>query len=240
MEDSLWSVMRTIAKFVVKVLITAIIFTIVGLILIWYFQVGIKELYTRVSGPPLNSEARKQIQDESRVITDSYGAYGSGCEMVPGFVFTSRHLVEDTILDASVGMKVSLTWSDKIARVYSYSNTTDDYAVVTTTPPGTKFPQNVMKFSAIPVKEGQILHTFSSPGDIPDLYQKLEVVKITPASKDRLQTLTFKADYVQNGISGGCVVDENGDFVGIIKNKREYSDPKIMDFGEITVIKSVQ
>jgi len=55
-----------------------------------------------------------------------------------------------------------------------------------------------------------------------------------------LQTLTFKADYVQNGISGGCVVDENGDFVGIIKNKREYSDPKIMDFGEITAIKSVQ
>src|SRR5690606_13518469 len=132
-------------------------------------------------------------EEQARTISDPYGAFGSGCEIVPGFAFTARHLVEDTILDANKGMNVSLKWEDKTARVYWYSNTVNDYAVITTTPPGTEFPKDRMKFSTAPPKEGQILHTFSSPGGIPDLYQKLEVIKIQPANGDRLPVLTFKS-----------------------------------------------
>lgn len=213
---------------------------IIGTLLIHQFHTNLGEFYMRVVGQPLSSEARKKVEQESKLVIDGHGAYGSGCEITPGFVVTARHMVADVVLDRNIGIATKISWDGKNARVYSYSSANADYAVITTTPTGTVFPIEAVSFSKIPLQEGQILHTFSNPGDIPKLYQKLEIMKIKPGSDATTPTtITFKTDYTQIGMSGGCVYDQQGNFVGIIKTKKHYADPDAMHFGEITVINHI-
>ena len=227
-------------KAVIVGIVAAAVLTTVGLVLIDKFRANIDSLYTTVAGARASEELRQKLEKDSRLIEEGYGHYGSGCEPVEGIVFTTRHLAGNVILDRLIGINVPIKFQNKEMRVHSFGSTVQDYAVLTTTPPTTQLPFDKINYSKIPPFEGQILHTFGHPYQLPELYQKLEVMKVSLDEKTKTTILSFKTDYVAGGISGACVADEHGNFVGIIKTSKHLKDPRTMDLGEISVIKPLK
>lgn len=229
--------MKGIINFTTKFMIGGAIILIVGTLLILLLETKIFTLFRLPAVKNAKETVMSKITGESKLIRDQFGNYGSGCEIAKGFAFTARHIVANKVLDESIGVKHTMYIGGKEARLYMYSSTTADYAILTTEPNGVKFPNDQVKFSAIEPSIGQKLITFSNPADLPHTFQNLEVLKVIQNQETGGTELVIRGSYIISGISGGCINDEEGNFVGIVKEFADITNAPYI--GYATVIKQV-
>lgn len=207
-------------SFVSKVLIVTLAVMLVGFVLIKTFHWELSRAYLVSWNNPPNKELRQKMKWESKIVTESFGNKGSGCEPVKGFTFTARHIVLNHIADLAHRNKApegEISVNGQKAHIYGYTPAGFDFVILSTKPKGEKLPLDLVNFSRTELEEGQILYTFGSSGSITEFAQELQIIKIQFDANNKPIELIVKGSVAEAGISGSCVIDEFGGFVGIIK-----------------------
>ncbi len=173
---------------------------------------------------PASIEVVNKVESQLAMVSDSYGYYGSGCQLTKEVVMASRHQVGNIILDQLIGVEVDVFINDKKARVMKYSSTPGDIVFLTTNMEANPEVDNSV-FSKIAPQINQTVYTKGYPGSINNLFQGAKIIKVE-SNVQGFTEFTISSDYVELGISGSCIYDSGGNILGVIK-KKESLPPHI-------------
>ncbi len=169
---------------------------------------------------PPTQELAKKIRDRSVPVADEYGNQGSGCELVPGLTITARHVVGHAILDSMLTGTLAITANGKKVIGHKHSKTLSDYALLMTEPEH-KIDLSKIEFTSITPFIGQDVYISGSPGVINNPYNPAKIIQIEKNSQHGHTDLKLSGQYADFGLSGGCIYDLEGKFMGILKTKPE-------------------
>ncbi len=177
-------------------------------------------------------EISKQISDKLKsqyVEVGTKDSSGSGCQIKPGFYITALHVVSSAILDEE-----TISVNNQKAQVVWKSKTEEDYVILTTYAEFDKKRVELPNFNNFGDNTNIII--VGSPGDQQKLVQPGKIIRsvLGEDNKSKQYAKIISAQYVDFGLSGGCVYSEDGEnLLGILTN--QYSNPG-STIGQITIV----
>ena len=177
-------------------------------------------------------EIPKSVADKlsaQYVSIDTDGYTGSGCQIKPGFYLTSLHVIANAILDESL-----ISVNDQKAQVVWKSKTDEDYVILTTWAEFDKRKLDFPPFNNFADNINIIL--VGSPGDQQKLVQPGKILRSAQDDNKKIKEYAkvISAQYVDYGLSGGCVYSEDGEtLLGVLTSK--YQSPG-STIGEVTIV----
>ena len=221
--------------FLIRTGIVSFFVTLIGLAVTIGWTIASKNLHANYfitpNSPPPSNEVMNKVESQLALVSNSYGFYGSGCQLTPEVVLASRHQVGNIILDKLIGVDVDIFINDKKARVLKYSSTLGDTVFLTIKMDSDPAVDDSV-FSKTTPEVNQIVYTKGHPGAIANLFQGAKIIKVE-TNHQGFTILTISGDYIELGISGSCIYDTDGYVLGVIKEK-ETLPPHI---AIVTVVK---
>ncbi len=220
---------------------TKIVYMIIGMILafaiatpVFFYQ--IKNSNEKLENQRMTAKPWFDISDDvSKKLLSKFADirtkkhYSSGCQISPGFFLTSLHGVTDAILDNSTisinGQKAQEVWR---------SPTDEDYIILTTWSEFEKGKLKFPRFNNFQDKTNVI--AVGSPGDQRKIVQPAKIMNDVFDENDKVKDYSkiISMQYLDFGLSGGCVYSEDGETVlGVITGMHQNPGSTI---GEITIV----
>lgn len=175
---------------------------------------------------PISQEAKRKVLYRYVTIT-SGKKVGSGCLIKPGYYLTALHVLGEGILNDS-----PIAVDDMKAQIVAHSSTDDDIAIVSTYAEIDKKDAELETYNAF--EDNQDIIIVGNPGTIGPFVQPAKILRdvYDEQRQKKPGAKMISAQYIEAGISGGCVYSADGNtLLGIVTKKYDSSS-----IGEITPV----
>ncbi len=175
---------------------------------------------------PISMEAKRKVL--YRYVTIGSGnKVGSGCMIKPGYYLTALHVLSEGILNDS-----PISVDNKKAQLVAHSSTDEDIAIVSTYAQIDKKDAELEDYNDF--EDNQDIIIVGSPGSVGPFVQPAKILRdvYDEQRQKKPGAKMISAQYIEAGISGGCVYSADGNnLLGIVTKKYDSSS-----LGEITPV----
>jgi hypothetical protein len=172
--------------------------------------------FTISSKPWFNIPKEVEKQLAERHVTISSGKLqGSGCRIKNGYYLTALHVLSEGIINKS-----PIAVGDLKATLVSHTTTDKDLAIVSTFAEIDENEAQLEIFNEF--ENNQDIIIVGSPGGIKAFVQPAKIIRdaVDDENNVKLDSKIISAQYIEGGISGGCVYSADGNkLLGIVTKK---------------------